>query len=326
MSAARQRATERAAIADGKEVAAAPRVDTLLSALGRPLARILRLALSGERAFVEARRVTADVSHYLTGLALRDGARSQLLFTQRIAGRTLRLVLRRPGHIEDALARDGDWERHVGDTLAFFVRPGGVLVDVGANVGWHSLRAAVAVPGCAVLAVEPNPFVRGDLERNCAMNSDARVTVHGCALGDHAGEAVLHAQRDDAYNRGSSSLQKNSDLGDRSARVAVPLTTLDALVGGEARVDAIKIDTEGTEAAVLRGARATIARCRPVIVLEFESRYFVDPVVALAEIRALLGGYRLHVLGPDRAELSPLADDAVRSRLFRADLFAIASE
>jgi FkbM family methyltransferase len=287
--------------------------------LAWPLARV-------SRTISQLRRVRAsvvDVAHYVQGLAARDSQRTQYLFSTATRGRRLDMILTRPGHIEDELIRAGTWEAHVAAALCFFLRDGGTLVDVGANIGYHALFVARSAPAARVLAFEPNAVVRADLVRNVALNQTTNVVVSGCALGDRVGTARFFAQRADAYNRGNSSLSRQPDTGDRVDIVDVPLQTLDAVLDPDERVAAIKIDTEGHELAVLRGASGTIARCRPAIVLELEARYLPDPDRAVRELVDLLPRYQLFELGPDRPEMAPLDVAAVRRRLFRADVVAL---
>jgi FkbM family methyltransferase len=285
---------------------------------------ILPLRLPGwiARVWRAVRARFVDLRRILHGLATRDQPRTQYLFLGATRGRTLRMLLSQPGHIEDELAHKGFWEPHVAAALTFFARPGGVFVDVGANIGYHALYVASSCPDVKVVCFEPNPFVRAELERNAALNPELAVEVRAAALGDHDGSVEFHAQSGRAYNRGASSILRNYNVGSRYEKVTVDLRTLDGELG-DARVDLIKIDTEGFEGAVLAGAQALIARCRPVVVFEFDSRFLDDPPAELAKIRALLPGYDLHTLGPNRPELGPFADRSVRSKLFGADLIAL---
>jgi FkbM family methyltransferase len=276
------------------------------------IARILR--------GVRARFV--DLGRILRGLATQAAPRTQYLFVGATRGRAVRMMLTRPGHIEDELVRAGQWEPHVTGALSFFARPGGTFVDVGANIGYHALYVAGSCPDVRVVCFEPNPFVRAELERNVGLNPELALEVRAAALGDRAGSVEFHAQSGRAYNRGASSILRNYNVGTRYEKVTVDLRTLDDELP-DARVDLIKIDTEGFEGAVLAGAHKLIARCRPVVVFEFDSRFLADPPAELARIRALLPGYTLHTLGPTRPEIGPFEDRAVRSKLFGADLIAL---
>jgi FkbM family methyltransferase len=282
-----------------------------------PLTIPVRLA----RALRPLWRRFVDLGRILRGLATRDAPRTEFLFT----GIGLRMLLTCPGHVEDELVRLGVWEPHVTAALRFFAQPGATFVDVGANIGYHAVSVASACAGARVICFEPNPFVRADLVRNVALNPDVSIEVRDCALGDRTGTVELHAQTRRAYNRGASSVFRNYNVGARYQKIAVELRTLDEELA-DTRVDLIKIDTEGFESAVLRGARKLIARCRPVVVFEFDSRFLVDPRAELAAIREVLDGYTLYTLGPERTELGRFDDRAVASRFFGADLVAIPGE
>lgn len=135
-------------------------------------------------------------------------------------------------------------------------RPGGTIVDVGANVGMYTLHGAAAVgPAGAVHAFEPTPDVATLLADNVQLNGfreSGVVTVHRSAVADEPGEAALAVYAD---NNGHNTLYPKAE-GDQTVTVAV--TTLDeALVG--APVDVVKIDVEGAELRVLQGMTRVLA-------------------------------------------------------------------
>jgi FkbM family methyltransferase len=279
------------------------------------------IAIGG--ALHRARAVVVDTAHFFQGIATRDAPRTHFLFSTLTRGKSLQMLLTRPGHIEDEIVRSGTWEPHVAESLCFFLQDGGTFVDVGANIGYHALWVARSLPAVHVIAFEPNPFVREDLDRNVALNDATNVEIRSSALGDHDGTVTFHAQTGRSYNRGASSILKNPNVGDRYDQISVKVRTLDGEIPPGLRVDVIKIDTEGFEAAVLRGAQALIARCQPVLVFEFESRFMKDPKDELRQIVALLPRYTLWTLGPERPELSRFEPGAVESRFYRADLIAL---
>ena len=138
----------------------------------------------------------------------------------------------------------------------------GVAVDVGAWFGpwtyWLSRRVE------HVHAFEPNPEVAAALRSTARPN----VTVHEVAVSDAAGAAVLSLSGRGRGSEGRSSLQA---LPDATLQVAVPRATLDSL--DLDRVRFVKIDVEGHELAVLRGARTLLERWRPVVLVELEARH-----------------------------------------------------
>ncbi|MBV0913012.1 FkbM family methyltransferase [Anianabacter salinae] len=124
-----------------------------------------------------------------------------------------------------------------------------LIVDIGANSGIYTVMLArSAGEGSQVLAIEPNPVLQRQLRENIVLNDlEARVTVHGVALGDHEGTATLHTY---AINLGQSSLRTDR-AGKREITVPLrPLATLMPPRGDFERI-VMKIDVEGVEDRVL---------------------------------------------------------------------------
>jgi FkbM family methyltransferase len=177
-------------------------------------------------------------------------------------GMRLRLDLR------ESLQRDflfGLYDQRELGLMRRFLEPGGDMVDVGAHVGMYSVAAALAVRGRGrVLAFEPNPAARRQLEANVALNGCDNVLVSAAAVAAEPGEALLHVPA-------TSDPSFSSLGGGRFAEgepVRVPTTTLDAEVGAAGLSPAfVKVDVEGAELGVLDGAERTLAS-RPVLLVE----------------------------------------------------------
>jgi FkbM family methyltransferase len=136
------------------------------------------------------------------------------------------------------------------------------IIDIGANLGL--MAAALAPQARRILAVEPNPVTAGYLEFNIGLNRLENVSAVTTALGDTHGEIRFLAH---SFSAGSH--VANDTFG--TPLTTVPMTTLDILAAerGFKHIDFIKLDVEGFERQVLSGAAETIARCRPVIHMEF---------------------------------------------------------
>ena len=157
-------------------------------------------------------------------------------------------------------------------------RPG-TLVDVGAHDGLITIPFA-RLPGSRVLAFEPLPpaFARlqAALREAFGGAAPAHVDCHATALGDHAGMVTLAMPVLDGIAQEQWASTAKDYAAHRSARIeveafTVPLMRLDDL--GLADVTGMKVDAEGAEYEILRGARATLLRCRPVLTLEVEERH-----------------------------------------------------
>ncbi len=174
--------------------------------------------------------------------------------------------------------------------LADIVPPGRVAVDVGANKGVY----ARVLSGLAshVHAFEPNPKAFRWLNRALPGN----VTPHAMALSDRDGEADLYLpQRGRKFSTSGGSLNPFK-ASDPHGTVRVATRTLDSCALDD--VGFIKIDVEGAEAQVLGGARATIARSRPVLLIELEERHTGQAIEqSIADVTAL--GYSAHFVDND---------------------------
>lgn len=155
-----------------------------------------------------------------------------------------------------------------------YVRPGMTLFDVGANVGALSLLFAELAGDGAVHAFEPAPEIFARLEAAIAAHGNANVIANRVALADVAGSQVLHCY-DGPYHPFASLADRplaayGVDAG-AARRELVPVTTLDAYcqAHGIARIDLLKIDVEGAELQVLRGA-AGMLRDRRIACVAFE--------------------------------------------------------
>ncbi len=184
--------------------------------------------------------------------------------------------------IGGALARYGEFSEGEQDLFRQMVRPGDTVVEVGANIGAHTVPLArLAGPAGRVLAFEPQRAIFQMLCANLALNGLGQVEATQAALGAAAG--TLHVPEADytgAGNFGGIALATEGGA-------PVPVMTLDSL--GLPALRLLKVDVEGMEAEVLSGGRDTIARLRPLLYVENDRE-----AKSAALIRLILGmGYRL---------------------------------
>jgi FkbM family methyltransferase len=172
-------------------------------------------------------------------------------------------------------ARTGEPELAV---LAELIPRGGTAVDVGANVGFFAY--ALADIADRVIAFEPNPdyafFARWMLRD--------RAEVRELALSDVSGRGTLYIplSEEGVLLHLAGSLKRRHSQFRNSKTYDVEVRTLDEL--GLADVRFVKVDVEGSEREVLDGARATIARDRPIILLELLSGTYENPAADAAAI------------------------------------------
>lgn len=190
-----------------------------------------------------------------------------------------------------------DADSHIGQRIAETGRPfewpllerihaenyTGVAIDVGANIGNHTLWFA-AICGLDVVAFEP--VTGNELEDNVAVNGlDDRVRIERCALGREPGQASDRGVRQGDPDGDHTTYEEwgfnhKLDVGQGD----IEIRTLDSFDLDD--VAFIKVDVEGMEPDVLAGGIATIRRCRPVIYAE---ALVTGPV---GEILAPLGYHR----------------------------------
>lgn len=168
--------------------------------------------------------------------------------------------------LEWSLYAYGAYEAGTVALLEGLTHSGAVVFDVGANVGIVTLPLARAAGAAGHLhAFEPHPALRARLIENCALNNLRQVTVSAYALGSEPGSFPLYASTD--ANQGTGSLRRMSA---QTEEIDVTVTTLDAYVAEQniERLDVIKIDTEGADLDVLRGAVCSLERFKPAIYVE----------------------------------------------------------
>ena len=188
-----------------------------------------------------------------------------------------------------------------------------VVIDVGANVGTFALPVTSAT-GARVIAIEPVSSTFALLNANIRRNrAEGAISTIQSALGDTAGEAVVTTDAQSANYVLAG--RDTARIGEEQVRLA----TLDDLLADELRIDLIKVDVEGLELRVMRGAAATLARHAPAVLLEIEprwtSRYGYEP----QELFALMddAGYGYQAL----TETGPMPATSVAADLGRANNF-----
>jgi FkbM family methyltransferase len=167
-----------------------------------------------------------------------------------------------------AMIRGGsNYPSHVLETCRLHLQPGGTLYDVGANIGFISIEVACSgIPNLNVYAFEPQPRLAEKIAISGILNRTERLEVFDLVLGDEIGTAQIHVGRNPSHTslvpRGSG-CQSVSGL----------MMTVDELVFREIVVppSLIKLDVEGAELLVLKGAREVCVKYRPYLVFECDS-------------------------------------------------------
>ncbi len=196
------------------------------------------------------------------------------------------------------LVAAGIYEPGVAAVFREVLRPGMVVVDVGANIGFFTMLAASIVgPQGSVLAIEPNLLNVRLIEASRRANGFRNTTIAACGVGKELGILSLAS----VFSNGATS-PVGDMLSDLMTNPIVPCVPLPALMPPDRRIDFIKIDVEGAEYLALAAARDILARWRPVIASEFspgllKSNSGISGREYLEFFAGL--GYRIGIVGDD---------------------------
>lgn len=186
-----------------------------------------------------------------------------------------------------ALIRYGECCEVEQEFFASLIGPGDVIIEVGSNIGVHTVGLAKAVgPTGGVIAIEAQPAIFRILCANLALNALSNVTPHACGCGDRKDTMSVPV-----INYGAAELHNSGGVSLLSAGVgiSVPVFPLDDLVENIPHLKLIKIDVEGMEQKVLQGARRIIEKHRPLLYVENDR---IEKSKALIEW-LMAAGYRL---------------------------------
>lgn len=201
-----------------------------------------------------------------------------------------------PGNdlVSRIILETGSWEPASWLAIQQHLGRGATFVDVGAHMGYFSLKAATAVgPTGRVIAIEPHPEMARTLRDNIQASGATVVTVEPSACSDSVSTLELFSAPES--NSGCSSLSRinASQNGGVGASYIVPTCPLDTIIkeSNISRVDVVKIDVEGAEFQVLQGAQETLARFRPVLLVELDDRLLKSMGTSVVEIIGFLRGH-----------------------------------
>ena len=209
----------------------------------------------------------------------------------------------------------GAFEPSTAATIQKLIKPGDVALDIGANVGAHTLGIARGVgPNGRVFAFEPTDFAFEKLQRNLALNPElagrtvaSQILLAASASGEHSQPQIYASwplENTDAVHpkhRGRLATTRNARI-----------DTLDFFAASHSidRLDFIKIDVDGHELPVLRGGLLLLTRLHPVLLMEMSPYVHAEEQNSFADLVALLrdAGYAIQ----DAATWRPLPLDAAK--------------
>lgn len=153
-----------------------------------------------------------------------------------------------------------------------------IIFDVGAHSGQFCKQFAKLVPQGKVYAFEPGEYAGSLLKVMLSSHRLRNVELITKGLSDAEGKQTLYlpVKRSGAFGFGLASLLPNTEYAEEKLRTQIiALTTIDSVVNerGLERLDLLKVDIEGWELPVLRGAKQSIQRFRPVVIVEIVERF-----------------------------------------------------
>lgn len=172
------------------------------------------------------------------------------------------------GTVDKEIFVHGKWEERNVDVIRKYVSSDSICLDVGANIGHHTLVMASIAKTGRVHAFEPLPNLCRQIERSLRENSVDNVVVHGYGLSDRSYEADISV---DLLNIGKTTL----DAQRRGSRLeTVSIRRFDEIWNVDDKISFVKMDVEGHEYQALKGMGDMLKRDHPVILFEYSPVFY----------------------------------------------------
>jgi len=196
--------------------------------------------------------------------------------------------------IEYKIFAEGGYENYMSALIKQYLNPNTSFLDVGANIGIHSLSAAT-ITDAKIYSFEPIAFIRQKLEKNISLNKYQNIKVVPLALSNET-KVIKTTYNELSSNQGTFSIS-NEDNG----TVSINCVKGDDFVieNKITNIAVIKIDVEGFEYAVLSGLAETIRNQKPVIFFEFDWKYIGRDNKTIDEYEELIFeklGYNIFII------------------------------
>jgi FkbM family methyltransferase len=167
----------------------------------------------------------------------------------------------------------GNFQKHVTHNKQFSIKSDDVIIDVGANVGIMALQFAKMIPDGKVYAFEPTHYAWNKLQKNISLNPELAkriVTTQSFVSSEDKESADIIAYASWKVGGAKSNELHPVHLGESKSTEGVGSVQLDSFVKQQniSRINFIKIDTDGHEFEVLKGARQTISAFKPAVIFE----------------------------------------------------------
>jgi FkbM family methyltransferase len=187
----------------------------------------------------------------------------------------------------------GSYAPLVVETMKRFLRPGGIFIDVGANIGYLSAIAAGLIgPKGEVHAFEPVPAYARRLQKLAEMNAGHVIIANAQATGENAGTCTIYITREPGQNTMLRAYQNPLEI---ISTLEVPVIRLDDYIAAKRirDISLIKIDAEGFELPVLRGLERYFSSSgeRPPIICEIAPRAYALQGKTIADLEIYMSHF-----------------------------------
>jgi FkbM family methyltransferase len=261
-----------------------------------------------------------------TKIACARAASAVVRGSRRLLGQPNRAIFRRGGlnweldlteGIDFSIYLLGAFEPETVRAYQRLLQPGHAVLDIGANVGAHTLPLAVAVgPEGRVFAFEPTDFAFGKLRRNVELNPSIapRIELNQALLAATVDVEPPASIASGWPVAGGTDGLHAVHLGRPETLAGARVLTLDGWFAssGVERVHFIKLDVDGHEIDVLKGGRDFLGHCRPLILMEFTPYIFEENGHSFGELLELLYGLGYRPFDVDGARPLPTDEAALR--------------
>lgn len=192
--------------------------------------------------------------------------------------------------IECSILIEGNYEREINRIFSISLKEGDIAIDIGANIGLHSLRMAGYTGKTGyVLCYEPLEYLQRKILKNIQLNSFSNIHLFPFALSDKDADKVFPMD-EKIWNQGNFSIGPN-EQGTQSQLVKIKIADHLPEINQLNSLQLIKIDVEGFELNVLKGLKNTISKFRPRIIFEYNEYHWKENNQSISDCYNFLKEY-----------------------------------
>ena len=212
----------------------------------------------------------------------------------------------------------GELEPELSSLIRYLLPHTRVFLDIGANVGYYSILAATVNPECQIVAFEPAPTTCARLRDNVRLNGSSHIQVEQVALGINEGTVQFEVYEDPAFNAVRTPADAGHPFFTNSQVIDVPCIRLDDYLDKHGVYpDVVKMDVEGFEYNILRGAPHLLSGSQaPILFCEVEPLWLKRFGFSSTEIFDYLKGFGYECFALTPLGLLPRTDSTMGASEF----------